>query len=106
MNLSVPSITLTDPLPPPKYKIHDELTVNLWDRWELDAFGKTFEEVFDYVKKEYKLCVKNVFLGSDMVYMHETGKDLLTKNACEYLEISKGGSVDLTIACSLSVESN
>lgn len=35
LNLAVPILQLTEPGPAPKIKLHDKLTVTLWDIWEV-----------------------------------------------------------------------
>jgi len=35
LNLAVPILQLTEPGDAPKLKLHEELTVNLWDTWEV-----------------------------------------------------------------------
>ena len=47
INIAVPYIQLTEPGPAPKVKLTEELTVTLWDRWEV-AFPKdgTLKQLF------------------------------------------------------------
>lgn len=36
LNLAVPSLMMGEPGGPEKFKLHDELSVTLWDRWEFE----------------------------------------------------------------------
>jgi hypothetical protein len=35
LNLALPSISPSEPVPPPEVQLTEELKVNLWDRWEV-----------------------------------------------------------------------
>lgn len=41
LNLAVPNMMMSEPGEPLKVSLTKDLTVNLWDRWEVKGFGKT-----------------------------------------------------------------
>lgn len=40
LNLAVPNMMMSEPGEPLKTKLTEQLSVNLWDRWEVKGFGK------------------------------------------------------------------
>lgn len=56
LNLAVPSLMMGEPGAPEKFKLTDELSVNLWDRWEFEkATPKTtLLDVIQHIDKIHK----------------------------------------------------
>ena len=56
LNLAVPVMQLSEPGTYEKIKLHKDLTVNLWDRWDV-KLGKNIKliELFEYLVKTYQL---------------------------------------------------
>ncbi|KAL4506801.1 hypothetical protein ABPG72_001222 [Tetrahymena utriculariae] len=70
LNLAVPLIQLTEPQKAEKIKIHDELEVTLWDRWEV-SLGQniTLKQVFQHFETKYQLNVCDIISGSKPIYL-------------------------------------
>ena len=72
VNLALPSISLSEPGPPKKTQLTPELSVTLWDRWEVKVEkGKEapFEELLTLLKSTYKLEPKDFFKGNKPLYL-------------------------------------
>jgi hypothetical protein len=69
LNLAVPILQLTEPGPTPKIKLHEKLTVTLWDIWEV-SLGEaiTLDKLFAHLQNTYELDPKDIFLGSRSLY--------------------------------------
>ena len=80
LNLAVPSLQLSEPGPAPKIKLTENLTVTLWDKWEVNL-GKdiTIEKLFKYLENTYKLKPVDVLYGPKIIYssliMDKPGKE-------------------------------
>ena len=87
VNLAVPIMQLSEPGEVPKIKIHENLTVTLWDRWTFnDVGGKlTLAELFKQLGIRYKLIPFDLMLGPKVVYsstlMNLEGKEKLKKES-------------------------
>lgn len=56
LNLAIPSFVLGEPGSVPKIKVHDKLTVSIWDRWDVKLGDKiTLKELFSHLEKTYEL---------------------------------------------------
>jgi len=56
LNLAVPSLMMGEPGAPEKFKITDELSVTLWDRWEFEKGTPktTLLDVIQHIDKIHK----------------------------------------------------
>lgn len=65
MNLAVPVLNLSEPGPVPQVKLHEDLKVTLWDRWEV-KLGKdiTLKQLFDHLESTYKIIPRDVLEGA------------------------------------------
>ena len=108
LNLAINILSLSEPGPMIKHKIHEELTVTIWDKWEFEfsqkaKSGNTLESLFEYVKKTYKLNIRNVLKGNKPVYMSALHKreEYGAKQLSQILELEEGEECELNIVCSL-----
>ena len=59
------------PGPAPTTKLNANLTVNIWDRWEVKANRDyTLKSFFEDLEKKYELKPKDVLFGSSPIYFH------------------------------------
>ncbi len=73
LNLSVPSLVLSEPGPAPKIKLgSDGLEVTLWDRWEFKAPTRnvTLLEIVEHLESTYKLGVRDIYFDGMCVFMY------------------------------------
>ena len=69
LNLAVPLLQLTEPQKAETIKIHEELSVTLWDRWEISLGADVnLKGIFAYIAEKYKLTVCDVMTGSKLLY--------------------------------------
>lgn len=81
INLAVPIIQLSEPGEVSKIKLHDDLTITVWDRWDVPCPRSiTIERLFSILEDKYKLKPKDVILGSMPVFLSAT-MDLESKKA-------------------------
>lgn len=77
LNLAVPSLMMGEPGPPEKFKLTEELSVNLWDRWEYrQATPKTtLIDVIRHVDKlhDKKLEFRDVFQAAKPLFIYSLG---------------------------------
>jgi ubiquitin-activating enzyme E1 len=72
-NLAIPILAPSEPGPPPKSKLTPELSVTIWDRWEVKfEEGKeiTLKKVFDDLQSRYKILPRDALYNSALVFMH------------------------------------
>ena len=52
LNLAIPSLTMGEPGPVEKIKVHEKLETNLWERWHVGPIPKTasFEDLLQAVE--------------------------------------------------------
>jgi len=71
LSLAVPIMALSEPATAPVTKLTDKLSVNLWDRWDVNLpRDATLKDLFDYIEKTYELLPKDVTFGSQAIYFH------------------------------------
>jgi hypothetical protein len=61
INLAVPMIQAGEPGEVEKIKIHENLTTNIWERWEIGPFDLdkvTVRELLTAIEEKYKINVK------------------------------------------------
>ncbi len=68
LNLAVPSLQMSEPGEVKKKKITENLTVSIWDRWEIECNDKTtFGDVYKELNKKYGLFAKGVLQGMSRI---------------------------------------
>lgn len=72
LNLAVPNMMMSEPGEPLKVQLTKELTVNLWDRWEVKGFGKatSLENIISHIKSTHSLECRDVIYGSTTLLMN------------------------------------
>lgn len=75
INLAVPILSLTEPGTVQKIKLNEEVSVTLWDRWEVrNGKNITLLQLFDHIRNTYKLEPVNLFYKSSPIYTGDTLK--------------------------------
>ena len=73
LNLAVPSLQMSEPGEVKKVKLTEEVTVNLWDRWEVNCTEETtFGEVYKDLQTKYKIRPKGVLQGMSRIDTSKT----------------------------------
>lgn len=110
LNLAVPIIQMSEPGEVQKIKIHENLTTNIWDRWELDVYSATtLGEVFTHLETTYNLKPKDLIVGTVPVYMSalmdleskKTEKEELLAKPIKDLVKQSTGYIDITVTFTL-----
>lgn len=106
INLAVPIMQLSEPGEAQKIKLTDDLTVTVWDRWEVTCpKGMTVQQLFEQLEERYRLKPRDIYLGLMPVYLSanmdleskKTEKQaLLNKPLNDLLQLDSD-FVDLTI---------
>lgn len=63
INLAVPMIQAGEPGQVEKIKVHDKLTTNVWERWEVGPFkleAITVESLLKSIEQKYEIVVKTL----------------------------------------------
>lgn len=55
INLAIPYIQLTEPGGVPLIKLNSDVTVNLWDRWDVKGGSMKLKELFILLEEKYKV---------------------------------------------------
>lgn len=112
-NLALPFVQASEPGVVKKTKINEDLETDLWTRWEIKNKDIKLQELFDYVKDNYKLHVRDVMKGNQAIYMHtimnmagkEKQKEDILASKIKDLTDSEGEKhVDLRITCTVNQE--
>ena len=72
LNLSVPSLIMSEPGPAPKIKLGSNgLEVTLWDRWDYKAKSRetSLKEIVDHLEETYGLAVRDIYFGGMSLFM-------------------------------------
>lgn len=110
-NLALPFVQASEPGVVTKTKIHEDLEVNLWSRWDIYDKNITLQGLFDYIKTNYKLYVRDVMKGNQAIYMYTimniAGKgkekeEVLGTKIRELTETEDEEHVDLRVTCTIS----
>ena len=71
LSLAVPILALSEPGTAPITKLSDNLTVNIWDRWEVKLpRDATLKNLFEELERTYELIPKDLTYGSQTIYFH------------------------------------
>jgi ubiquitin-activating enzyme E1 len=68
LNLALPFVTFSEPREAEKKKISADISITLWDSWEVRDVG-TLDELIAYFDAKYKLVVTGVTYGAKMIFM-------------------------------------
>eukprot|EP00163_Fabomonas_tropica_P025710 TRINITY_DN4500_c0_g1_i3.p1 TRINITY_DN4500_c0_g1~~TRINITY_DN4500_c0_g1_i3.p1 ORF type:complete len:1158 (-),score=246.08 TRINITY_DN4500_c0_g1_i3:101-3457(-) len=102
INLAIPLQALSEPMPCPRTKVTDQVSVSLWDRWEIRK-GKnmTVQEFIDAVASKYRIKATAVIQGSKMIWvsLFPAHKKRLDKKLRKQLDEVDTKYVDLTLSC-------
>lgn len=99
MNLALPSLLLSEPQAVEQSKISDELSISIWDRWEVNEGDIALGQFINYFKREYKLVATALIQNTSLIYAALLGgKNLLPKRMSTLLARPDGVRfVDLTV---------
>ena len=72
LNFAVPYLTLSEPGPVQTIKLTENLSVTLWNRWEISLSGKdsSLKQLFARVMSQYQLECRDVMHEGRLVYLH------------------------------------
>ena len=91
LNLAVPTLLQSEPIAAQEFKIDEEITVNIWNRWEIANASKetTLGEILADLDAKYlhgKFEPRGVLFGSTPLYLHALESALKpgVKNKFEY----------------------
>lgn len=90
LNLAVPSLMMGEPGAPEKFKLTEELSVNLWDRWEfMKATPKT--TLLDVIKHldvihKGQLEFKDIFQGAKPLFIYSFGLTMMKTQKLSKIE--------------------
>jgi len=109
LNIAVPSIMQTEPGDVPQLKIHETLTVTVWDRWEFFDVSKdkmTVKGLVEQVLKRYGIYVQNIMIKQTFLWQKLLDKDQTVFNSLldEILNLEKGQYRDIILVCTLTEE--
>merc|ERR1712137_636702 len=101
-NTAINILSLSEPGPVVKHKIHEELSVTVWDQWiyEISAESMpTFEDFLGYVLDTYKSEVKDVLKGNKPVFLSALHKkeEFAKRKLDDVLEMIEGESSPLNL---------
>jgi hypothetical protein len=106
LNLAVPFLQAGEPADVMKEKLLEDLSVSIWDRWELKDFKDgTLKEMMAKIEETYKgLEVRDVIRGNTPVYFHaimiskkDEAKKTLETSLRTLTESESDPYVDITI---------
>lgn len=62
LNLAIPSLTMGEPGPVEKIKVHEKLETNLWERWSVGPIAKqaSFGDLLAAIEEKYSVKVKGL----------------------------------------------
>jgi len=71
LSLAVPILALSEPGTAPTTKLTEKLTVNIWDRWDVNLpRNATLKDLFTELENTYDLKPKDVTYGNQNIYFH------------------------------------
>ena len=104
MNLAINIISLSEPGPMVSHKIHEDLSVTVWDQWHY-SFSKTeiptFKQFLAHILETYKLEVRDVLKGNKPVFLSALNKkeEFGPKKMDEVLDLSVKEKCELNLIC-------
>ena len=91
LNLAVPTLLQSEPIAAQEYQINEDISVNIWNRWEIANASKdtTLGEILADIDTKYlhgNLEARGVIYGSTPLYLHALESALKpdAKNMMEY----------------------
>lgn len=107
INLAIPYMTLSEPGPVSKYKIHDDLTVTVWDSWTYEfthGKGDKLSDLYEHLKHTYKIEPIDMFRGNKAIFFSAINKyeEYAKKKLNDLLEIEKDEDCYVTVICKLN----
>ena len=77
LNLAIPFFQSAEPGPCKKVILHEGLSTNLWDRWEisLEKDKENIKSLFEILKTKYLLCPRDIFKKKKAIYSYMGYKD-------------------------------
>lgn len=108
LNLAIPYMTLSEPGPVAKHKLHENLTVTVWDSWDYsfsDAKGDKLADLYDHIKSTYGLEPIDMFRGNKAIFFSAINKyeEYASKSLGDLLDLEKGDECYVTVICKLNV---
>jgi ubiquitin-activating enzyme E1 len=99
MNLALPSLLLSEPQACESIKIHDDLSISIWDRWEVNEGDLVLGQFINHLKREYKLVATAIIQNTTLIYAAILGgKKALPQRMSTLLSRPEGAAfVDLTV---------
>jgi ubiquitin-activating enzyme E1-like protein 2 len=68
MNLALPSVTFSEPQECSVTKISDDVSVSLWDRWDIQEGDLALGQLLNYFKKKYHVVVTAIIQNTTLIY--------------------------------------
>lgn len=108
LNLALPLVQASEPGAVLKTKLHEDLEVDLWSRWDIYKKDITLGQLFEHIKNTYKLEIKDVMKGNETIYfssiMNIAGKEkereeMMNTKIFDLTDSEDDPYVDLRIAC-------
>lgn len=111
LNLAIPNMTLSEPGPAAKFKIHDSLTVTVWDRWDYaftQAQGNRFADLLASIESTHKLHVVDVLKDNKPIFLSTLNdrKAFDKMLLGDLLELDQGETCYLSVICKLEPTSD
>ena len=110
LNLAIPTMTLSEPGPAMKHKIHETLTVTVWDQWVYEfteSKNHLFADFISYIEKTYKIVVIDIMKDNKPIFLAAlNNKKLFEKvKLSDLFELDKGETCYASVICKLTAES-
>ena len=81
LNLAVPSLMMMEPGPPKKKKLKENLFVDEWERWEVEATEKTkLGTICKALEKQFQLQTRDVILEATPIFLYALKEDGIPKH--------------------------
>ncbi|KRX07656.1 Ubiquitin-conjugating enzyme/RWD-like protein [Pseudocohnilembus persalinus] len=78
MNLAIPFLQQSEPGIYPKYKITQQITVNIWDKWEINIIkgeNDFIEGLFSQLQNKYGIFPVDLIQGTSQIYIKDLYKN-------------------------------
>ena len=107
LNLAIPNMTLSEPGPAMKFKIHDSLTVTVWDQWEFtfnEKKNNLFKSLVDFIESAYHLFVVDVLKDNKPIYLSAINERKVFEKVAlsDLLELEPGEDCYVSVICKLT----
>jgi ubiquitin-activating enzyme E1 len=110
LNLAIPSMTLSEPGPVAKFRVHDGLTVTVWDRWNFEFTADAnnrFKDFADFVEGTYRLHLVDILKDNKPIFLSAINDRKVFEKVplADLLELEKGENCFVSVICKLTPES-